>query len=178
HALPRLAADTPLARPAAILPLADVSRRQGAARNQQEHANLTGRALGDGRGDTLGQRRAAHQDIWASASGDRALRRRERAACGLADSPADGGPLVHDAHLHVLLHHAGSRLPVAWLSRLRPWPRVKPATDYRVGRYPGGIHHTAEPAVLPDWAAAERAGRDSGRAGAVRARLRVSGHAT
>ena len=145
--------------------LLTISRRQRAARGQQGDAKVAGGAFGDGRGDALGQRRAAHQDLWPAAPGDRALRQRERAARAACRSRQQmvgrwfmmfistffsiSPALVYLLYGYIAFGHGA---------------HPSPARDRRGDRHAGRLHHAAEPALLPDRAVAQRAGRDAGRA--------------
>ena len=82
------------------------------------------------------------------------------------DPAADDRPLVLRDDRHLLQHRAGLRLPPGRLADHR-------RRHERQHRHHRGLHHAPEPPLLPARPAAERAGRDPGRAGPLRPDLRV-----
>ncbi len=90
-----------------------------------------------------------------------------RRLAGAPDPPGDGRALVLHDHRHDLLDHAGVRVLAGRL------PGRSTATRRPDDRRHRRLHDAPEPALLPARPAAQRPGRDPGRARAVRPDLRV-----
>ena len=119
------------------------------------------------RGDAQRQRHPAVEDVRPAGQLDQEVPRRQHAPGGPPDPPGDGRPLVLHDHRHDLHHHAGVRV----LARRHARHPGRP--DRADGRRHRRVHHPPEPAVLPARPAAQRPGRDPGRARPVRPDLRV-----
>ena len=122
------------------------------------------------RGDPVGLGDPALEVVRAPAPRDRPLPGRERAPDRPADAPDDDRPVVLRDRGHVLLDHAGARLPRRGVG---DQPGPDGAHDHRGDDR--GVHDAAVAAVLPD--RLDAAGLDRGPLvdGAVRPDLRVPG---
>ena len=109
-ALPRLAADGAVARPAAVLHVPDLPRGQDPAPHLDPDAGEPGRHQRHHRGDRQRQRHAADQDVRPAGAGGRPLPRRQRQARQAPDPAEHGRALVLHDRRHGLLDHAGVRL--------------------------------------------------------------------
>ncbi len=163
---PRLAAHRPQPRPDAGVRVHHVPRRQGPTRGEHADPALDG---GDERHHGGVAQRVgdpAEQDLRPAGGEYRALPRRVAAPRRPPGSRPDDRTLVLRADRHVLQHHAGVRLPRGRHLHHRRRPE-------RVDRDDRRVHDAPVAAVLPVGPAAQRAGRDPGRAGAVRPHLRI-----
>ena len=108
----------------------------------------------------------AQQDVRPAGGEHRALPRRVAAPRRPPGARPDDRPLVLRPDRHLLQHHAGLRLPAGRLAHHR-------RRHQRQHRHDRGLHDAPVAPLLPARPAAQRPGRDPGRAGAVRSHLRV-----
>ena len=140
HAVPRLAAHGAVAGHAAVLPVPHPPRGQGPARGQRRDPEAPRRDDRGDRGDAVGQRDAAGQDVRRAGALDRAVPRPQPRAREAADPAGDGRPLVLRDHRHDLLDHAGVRVLARRLAReqRRPVGARRSATSWRSPRSRAG----------------------------------------
>ncbi len=152
----------------AVLPVAHLQGGQGAPRGRGEHAEDPGGPDGGHRGDAVGVGDPPVQGLRTAAARDRAVPGREPAADATPDPSDDDRPILLRRRRHVLLDHAGSRLPGGRLGERRQRSRDHGGRDRRV-------HDAAGTTVLPDRPDAAGQHRGAVLPRAVRSDLRVSG---
>ena len=163
----RLAADGPLARHAPVLHVPDLPGRAGPARDQRGDPEVAGRAVGGHRGDAVGLGHPPVQDVRPAGRGREALRRPQPPPRRPPDPAGDGRPLVLHDRRDGLLHHPGVRLLARRLARDQRRPERPDDRRHR------RVHDPPVAPLLPARPAAQRPGRDPGRARALRPDLRV-----